>query len=405
MLTFYEKLYDVLGFFSGPLMYGIYSFIGNYGVAIILMTLFFRILMLPTAVKQQKNAAKNQRMQFKMRKIQERYKDDKRKQQEEVQAFYRREGYNPMSAGCSASMLLQFPIIFALIAAIYRPLQYTIKLSKEALGVINSLISTGSVPGIDTGGQSSRFGSMWQLQVVSHLEGFKKLSKDGIITLKDTVLDHMSFAHIQTLLNKGELTFSEKTQAAITAAADKIETFQPKAGLSGKELLLAQLGALQESGFDALKGSEAAFSAGGILQSISEFKEHFTFGPVDLGVMPGVAKGWYILIPILAGLASMASSVYTFLRQRKQNPEQSKNFAMMGCMTFGMPLFSAYLAFNFPAGVAIYWIASSLVAFVQMVVLAQTHKPSRMLGRLMVEETVERRSRENSRRKVHELRK
>jgi YidC/Oxa1 family membrane protein insertase len=96
----------------------------------------------------------------------------------------------------------------------------------------------------------------------------------------------------------------------------------------------------------------------------------------------------------------MGTSLFTFLRTRKQNPEQKQNAAMMGCMTFGMPLFSAYIAFQFPVGIGIYWIVSSLVAFLQTVALNYTHPPQKMLAKVLVEETITRRSRENSRRRV-----
>ena len=319
-MSFYNTIYDILGTVFGPIMRVIFQVVGNYGVAIILFTLFCRLLMLPSAVGQQKNMAKNQRMQFKLRKITEKYKDDKKRQQEETQAFYQREGYNPMSAGCSGSMLLQFPIIFGLISAIYRPLKYALRIDPAALDLI-----TKKVPDLfKAAGLSGTTANApyLQLRVVQHVDVIKSLVGTGA--------DHISQ---------------------------------------------------------------------GVFDQIKEFATHFTLFGLDLGATPKENGGIYMLIPILAGAASMLSSVYTFIRSRKQNPEQSKN-PMMGCMTFGMPLFSAYLSLSFPVGIGMYWIISSLFAFLQMLVLAQTHKPSKMLAKLLVEETIERRSRENSRKNL-----
>ena len=357
MASFYDWMYNILGFFFGPVMSAIFSVVKNYGVAIILFTIFCRLLMLPSAITQQKSMAKNQRMQFKLRKITERYKDDKRRQQEETQEFYRREGYNPMSAGCSASMFIQFPIIFGLIAAIYRPLQYTVKIGAQALEVLSAIITTGGIADIKN---ASRLGSMWQLQVVSHFKDFAALMRDGALTLSAEAFEKLKPETVEWLVAAKQLTVAEGTPGASFAAAD-------------------------------------------VMAKIEVFTHQFSLGPLDLGVVPQEAKGWYILIPILAGVASMASSVYTYFRSRKQNPEQAKN-PMMGCMTFGMPLFSVFLAFGFPAGVAIYWIISSLIAFLQMLILNYTHKPAAMLAKVMVEETIQRRSRENSRRKIYETR-
>jgi YidC/Oxa1 family membrane protein insertase len=84
----------------------------NFGVAIILLTLVVRGLMFPVAQKQFASMAAMRAIQPKMKAIQERYKDDKAKQQEEVMALYKKEGVNPL-AGC-LPIFLQIPVFFAL---------------------------------------------------------------------------------------------------------------------------------------------------------------------------------------------------------------------------------------------------------------------------------------------------
>ena len=65
-------LYSIFGF----LLRALYQWVGNYGLALILLTLFARILMLPMSIKQQKSTAKMQRLQSKVRKIQQQYAGD-----------------------------------------------------------------------------------------------------------------------------------------------------------------------------------------------------------------------------------------------------------------------------------------------------------------------------------------
>ena len=84
----------------------------NFGVAIILLTLIVRALMFPVAQKQFSSMAAMKAIQPKMKAIQERYKDDKPKQQQEVMALYKKEGVNPL-AGC-LPIFLQIPVFFAL---------------------------------------------------------------------------------------------------------------------------------------------------------------------------------------------------------------------------------------------------------------------------------------------------
>ncbi|MCB2056985.1 MAG: membrane protein insertase YidC [Novosphingobium sp.] len=90
----------------------LYGLAGNFGVAIILLTLIVRGIMFPVAQRQFASMAAMKAIQPKMKAIQERYKDDKAKQQEEIMALYKKEGVNPL-AGC-LPIFLQIPVFFAL---------------------------------------------------------------------------------------------------------------------------------------------------------------------------------------------------------------------------------------------------------------------------------------------------
>ncbi|MGB7656004.1 MAG: membrane protein insertase YidC [Novosphingobium sp.] len=90
----------------------LFSVVQNFGVAIILLTLIVRGLMFPIAQRQFKSMAAMKAIQPKMKAIQERYKDDRQKQQEEIMALYKKEGVNPL-AGC-LPIFLQIPVFFAL---------------------------------------------------------------------------------------------------------------------------------------------------------------------------------------------------------------------------------------------------------------------------------------------------
>lgn len=86
--------------------------VGNFGVAIILLTIIIRGLMFPIAQKQFASMAQMRAVQPKMKALQERYKDDKQKLQTEMMELYRKEKVNPL-AGC-LPMFLQIPVFFAL---------------------------------------------------------------------------------------------------------------------------------------------------------------------------------------------------------------------------------------------------------------------------------------------------
>ena len=90
----------------------LFRLVSNFGVAIILLTVTIRGLLFPIAQRQFASMAKMKAIQPKMKLLQERYKDDKPRQQQEIMALYKTEGVNPLG-GCGPT-LLQIPIMYAL---------------------------------------------------------------------------------------------------------------------------------------------------------------------------------------------------------------------------------------------------------------------------------------------------
>jgi YidC/Oxa1 family membrane protein insertase len=86
--------------------------LGNFGVAIICLTLIVRGIMFPIAHKQFQSMAAMRKLQPKMKAIQERFKEDKARQQQEILKLYQTEKINP-AAGC-LPILLQIPVFYAL---------------------------------------------------------------------------------------------------------------------------------------------------------------------------------------------------------------------------------------------------------------------------------------------------
>ncbi len=123
---------DFIYFLGTPLGYVmeiIYNVVLNYGWAIILFTLTIRLATLPLAVIQQKSTAKMSAFQPLMTEIQQKYKNDKDKQTEELTKIQTEFGYNPL-AGC-LPMFLNFFIMFGVIEVMYRPLQRIFHFSSE----------------------------------------------------------------------------------------------------------------------------------------------------------------------------------------------------------------------------------------------------------------------------------
>lgn len=102
--VFKDWIFDIINFF--------YGLVGDWGLAIIIITVIFRIIVSPLMHKQAKSNYKMQKIQPQLSKIQEKYAGDQVRLNQEMQKLYAEAKFNPL-AGC-LPMLLQMPIFIAL---------------------------------------------------------------------------------------------------------------------------------------------------------------------------------------------------------------------------------------------------------------------------------------------------
>lgn len=319
----FDFLYGIFGYLFRFLL----SFVGNYGLALLIFTLFFRVILLPATIKQQKSSAKMVRLQPKLKRIREKYQDyapqeRNMKIQQETQELYQREGYSSMGASC-LPLLIQLPILWGLYGVIREPLTYVLEISSEAITALTEAVSELGI--VAASGKATAASAYIQASIISNLE--------AIIEGKPELL----------------------TQFA--AEIEKIRAFD--------------------------------FSVFGI----------------DLGSIPktfygefGISKAsiLVIAIPVLSGLTSLLTSVLTQVRQKKANPNMD-NQQMMGCMMLSMPLMSVWFTWTMPVAMGMYWILSNVLAFLQTLVIGHLYAPRKTIAKLMVDETVYRRSYEKNR--------
>lgn len=107
-------------FITKPMFWAIdflFRQVGNFGVAILLVTVAIKIIFFPLANKSYASMAKMKNVQPEMMALRERYADDKQKQQQEMMELYKREKINPV-AGC-LPILIQIPVFFALYKVLF----------------------------------------------------------------------------------------------------------------------------------------------------------------------------------------------------------------------------------------------------------------------------------------------
>lgn len=95
-----------------PVFKFVHYFIPNYGVAIIIFSILIKLVLIPLSVQQQRSVAKMRLLAPEQQRIRDKFKDDQKKQQQEMMKLYQEYGINPMG-GCFP-MLLQMPILYAL---------------------------------------------------------------------------------------------------------------------------------------------------------------------------------------------------------------------------------------------------------------------------------------------------
>ncbi len=131
LINGYEEKHEILQFnylidwgwfyfITKPLYYllhWLYGLIGNFGVAILGVTVVVKAIFFPLASKAYESMAKMKALQPEMEKMRERFKDDKQRQQQELMALYQKEKINPL-AGC-LPILLQIPVFFALYKVLF----------------------------------------------------------------------------------------------------------------------------------------------------------------------------------------------------------------------------------------------------------------------------------------------
>ena len=305
-------LYDILAVPFGYALSFLFEITNNYLLSLILITLIIRLLLLPQAVIQQKNSAKQMRLQAKVNKIRAKYstlnpREAQMKISEETQELYKREGFSMNNMGC-LPMILQLVVMMGLYGAIYSPIKLVLKFSEAQIAELTAVYQN----------------------VVGNVTATRQVE----------LLILNKFSEIKDHLNPEIIREADITR-------------------------------------------------------IESFIENFRIFGIDLTANPKEVGGILIMIPVLAGVTALFSSLFMYLKQRKSNPEMAKNPAM-GCMTFMSPVMSFMFSFSFPAGIGFYWIISNVLSFIQTVGLHFALKPDAIIADQMIDETVQRRAKENN---------
>ena len=383
----------------GYIMWACYLLVNNFGWAIIIFTVLIKAAMFPLTLKQQKNMAKSQLFTPKVKEIQQKYRNNQEKLQEEMGKL-QKEGYNPMG-GCG-TMLVTFLILFGVIDVVYKPMTHMEHLNWGDSTAVSTIVARAK----QTDYALTLLANEDDLQI--YLDYLSDPNTLTIRTQKD--IDALTDEAKATADIQEQVVIPEEREFDINKAKAEIvytkNDIMTKYGITeeqwnrlssltdetvatladGKSRLSAQvknsLNMAKNGSFVSLRQELAAlrvytdhkeaFADIAITQEamdkLDNLSNNMQFAGLDLGATPGFELP-LILIPILSLIMSLAQMIISQIIQKKTNPDMPEQ---PGCAKFTlyiMPLFSLYIAFQVPAGVGFYWAMSYLFGILQSLVV------------------------------------
>lgn len=281
----------------------------NVGLCIILFTIVMKTLMIPLTIKQQKTTKLMSVMNPEIQAIQKKYKgksDQESMQRQNVEIQAVYEKYGTSMTGGCLPLLIQMPILLALYRVIYNIPAY--------------------VPSV-------------------------RVYFDNVVT---------------PLM--GQADYAQKLQEITniaTACGGKLDKFD----FTNANRLVDMLYKFSTSQWGELQALFPAISDA-IGQNAAVVERMNTFLGLNMAEAPGWVPSFAWIIPILAAVSQWFSTKLMSGNQPSTSADAENPMAQsMKTMTTTMPLFSAFICITMPAGLGIYWIATSVVTIIQQLIV------------------------------------
>lgn len=158
----------------GWVLFQLWELIGSYGVALIIFTLFAKVILLPFQMKSKKSMLDMQRIQPQLKELEKKYKNDKEKYSLAVQKLYKKEKVS-MTGGC-LPLLLTMPIMLGLYAVVRQPLTFMFGFDEATIRNIADIV------GVATENMKSM--SNVEIQIASRMGEFQSQLSSIIPNLK-----------------------------------------------------------------------------------------------------------------------------------------------------------------------------------------------------------------------------
>jgi len=320
----------------GYILNFIYGIVNNFGASIIIFSILLKLLMLPITIKQQKAMKKNAKVQVKVKELQEKYKNDQQKLNQELMELYKKENISPFS-GCLSS-IIPIILLIAMFGLARNPLTYMLKIDQNTVNNVSNYMKMENI------NVNANYPQISILKYVSQNRGK---------TIDLSLLEEK---------NKENEENNQET---------------------------AQENTIKEEKKDESK-----------LVNLDDLYINMNFAGLDLSNIPRENwNDWTVfIIPALYVLTSMISMRLTTLLLKNKNknkddiieikseeenakkdddkmtPEEMSE-QMNKSMTWFMPIMSVSISLIAPLGLALYWLVNNVLMIIERIVLNKILKP------------------------------
>ncbi len=441
-----EFLYSIIGYPLGYVLWAIYEVIckntgASIGIAILVFTFIVKLAMLPLSIKQQKNSAKSAIFAPKVREIQQKYKNNQEKQQQEL-AKLQQQGYNPMS-GCG-TMVITFLLLFGVLDVVYKPMTHIKHINNTAQIMQESYYVSMTKIFVDEYNNTAELSELSDEEKTKHDEiikdagrileyynqncleegeqpasedVWKSLDRSSKELVADVIKNSMTKSFTEDsgcdLFAESDIySITSAEQAELDAIGDEAEKTEYRQAHSFSNSTRSAVERVQRQ-FGSLKASQngenvvisyvqaatlqrelyAIECYGQVLESdpsasvyslsdgdranLAELDDKLEFLGIPLGQEPSNNLGWPMIL--IPILAFVFSMAQTLISNKTM--EMNNPGTNSGCMKatmFIMPVFSLVLVFTVPAGAGFYWTISYLFGIAQTLILNKLYSPAKL---------------------------
>ena len=355
----------------GYLMKLCYIIFNNYGLALIVFTLIIKLITVPFQIKQQKNTARMAKFQPQLKKLQNKYGNNKEKYQEEMMKLYAEEGINPM--GSCLPMIITMVILFSIIGVVYAPLKYVSNIDGKSFNLTSSTsedISEAEALVTDTIIIANKMDG----KTYNELTDAEKEKIFRVKTLEDG--GKINGIKIKSSASDPEESLKNVEDVFIKYYPDDknfTKFLLDNKKISSRLYLRPQLLMFKISD----NGYGQMFDV--VDKKIGEELKRvdYTFFGIPLSEMPSWSS-IYLLIPVSSFLFQLILTFISQRYQKKNNPTANSAGMGMNLILYIMPIFSFYIAFSFPVGLGLYWTLTSFYSLIQTIVLNKIYTPEKV---------------------------